>query len=169
MVFSWLFGEKDKKKDPEQEPGAPDVASLLQQAEEATRARESDRAEALCRRILQLAPGSAEAWTLLGVNLIRRGMSDPELRTEAVLAWTRALALRPDSLRASEHLGVEVEFPDELVSRLVARLADAPPIGEDAATALSRIGGRARAAIRSAAESNGPAAERARQLLATLN
>lgn len=166
MVFSWLFGEKDKKKT---EAETQDLTALLQQAEQATRARELDRAESICRELVRVAPENADAWTLLGVNLIRKGMSDPELRTEAVLSWTRALALRPDDSRAGEHLGVEVEFPDELVPRLVGRLSAGAPVSDDAAAALARIGARAKTALVSAVEAGGPVAGRARELLSSLS
>lgn len=142
---------------------------MLQKAEQATQARQLEEAESLCRELIRIAPDTADGWTLLGVNLIRKGMSDPELRTEAVLAWMRALALRPDDPRAGEHLSVEVEFPDDLVPRLVERLSADNHVSEDAANVLARIGDRAKAALATAAEAEGPVAGRARELLATLS
>ncbi len=162
MVFGWLFGERKK-----QEPNV-DVAALVAQADEATNARETQKGEALCREILKVATDNADAWNMLGVNLIRRGIGDPDLRTEAVIAWMRALALRPGDSRAADHLRAEIQFPDELVPRLVSRLADGSQAGDDAAAVLSQIGERARAPLQAASQASGPAAERARAVLANL-
>jgi hypothetical protein len=162
MVFGWLFGEKKK-----QEPGV-DVASLLAQAEQATNARDTQRGEALCRDVLRAASDNADAWNMLGVNLIRRGIGDPELRSEAVVAWMRALALRPGDARAADHLRAEIQYPDDLVPPLVARLADPSQAGDDAAAVLAQIGQSARQGLEIATALPGPAAERARALLANL-
>jgi hypothetical protein len=162
MVFGWLFGEKKKQEQ------TVDVAALLAQADEATNARDTQRGEALCREILKLAPDNADAWNMLGVNLIRRGIGLPELRTEAVVAWMRALALRPGDARAADHLRAEIQFPDDLVPRLVTRLADSSTAGDDAAAVLAQIGEKARALLESASQVQGPSAERARGLLANL-
>lgn len=163
MVWSWLFGEKRK-----QEESSVDVAALLPQADEATNARDMARGEALCREILKVAAENADAWNMLGVNLIRRGMGDPKVRTEAVIAWMRALALRPGDARAADHLRAEIQFPDELLSHLVARLGEAGQAGDDAAAVLSQIGEKARHALQGAFQSPGQAAERAREVLANL-
>lgn len=161
MVFGWLFGDRKQK-----EENAPEVNSLLAQADEATNARDFARGEALCRELVRSAPESADAWSMLGVNLIRRDAADPDVRAEAVVAWMRALALRPGDARAGDHLRVEIQYPDELVSPLVRRLREPSPSGEDAAGALAQIGERARPAVEAAARE--PAGERARALLATL-
>lgn len=163
MVFGWLFGEKKR-----QETTAPDVSTLLAQADEATNAKDAGRGESLCREVLKLAPDNADAWNMLGVNLIRRDVADPQVRTEAVVSWARALALRPGDSRANEHLQAELQFPDELIPKLVDHLDQPAPRGEDAATALTRIGTRARAALDAAARSEGTRATRARTLLAAI-
>ena len=78
MVFSWLFGEKDKKK-PEAETvlDTQDLTALVQQAEQATKARELDRAEALCRELVRAAPGNADGWTVPpNTPALRREVSD---------------------------------------------------------------------------------------------
>ena len=162
MVFGWLFGERKRQE------GGPDVTALLAQADEATNARDLPRAESLCRDVLKVAADNADAWNMLGVNLIRRGISEPDLRAEAVIAWMRALALRPGDSRAADHLRAEIQYPDEIVPRLVARLGDGTQIADDAAAVLTQIGERSRAALQSAAKSGGPAAERARAVLANL-
>jgi hypothetical protein len=105
---------------------------------------------------------------MLGVNLIRRGIGDPEVRAEAVIAWMRVLALRPGDARAADHLRAEIQFPDELVPRLVARLSDQSQVGDDAAAVLAQVGEKARAALDTAAAAGGSAAERARALLTNL-
>ncbi len=161
MVFGWLFGDKRQKDE-----NAPEVNALLTQADEATNARDSQRGEALCRELLRTAPESADAWSMLGVNLIRRDALDPEVRAEAVVAWMRALALRPGDARAGDHLRVEIQYPDDLVPPLVRRLREPSPGGDDAAGALAQIGERARPAVEAAArEATG---ERARALLSSL-
>ena len=163
MVFGWLFGEKKR-----QETSTPDVRALLSQADEATNKHEVARGESLCRDLIKLAPDNPDAWNMLGVNLIRRDVTDPEMRAEAVIAWMRALALRPGDSRAADHLQAELQFPDELVGGLVARLGRAAPSGEDAAAVLAQIGVRAKAALQAATRAEGAAAERARSLLATI-
>jgi hypothetical protein len=163
MVFGWLFGERKR-----QEAEGPDVAALVAQADEATNAREVQKGEALCREILKQATANADAWNMLGVNLIRRGIGDPEVRAEAVIAWMRVLALRPGDARAADHLRAEIQFPDELVPRLVARLSDQSQVGDDAAAVLAQVGEKARAALDTAAAAGGSAAERARALLTNL-
>jgi hypothetical protein len=163
MVFGWLFGEKKK-----QEEVAADVAVLLVQADEATNARDSQRGESLCRAILSKAPENPEAWNMLGVNLIRRGMSDPEVRCQAVIAWMRALALRPGDTRAADHLRTEIQFPEDLLPRMVERLGDASQVGDDAGSVLAQIGEKARVSLEAAAKTQGLAAERARALLANM-
>ena len=162
MVFGWLFGERKK-----QEPNV-DVAALVAQADEATNARETQKGESLCREILKVAMDNADAWNMLGVNLIRRGIGDPDLRTEAVIAWMRVLALRPGDSRAADHLRAEIQFPDELLPRLVSRLSDGSQAGDDAAAVLAQIGEKARAPLLSASQASGPAAERAKGVLANL-
>ena len=163
MVFGWLFGERKR-----QESGGPDVAALVAQADEATNSRDVQKGEALCREVLKQAGDNADAWNMLGVNLIRRGIGDAEVRAEAVIAWMRALALRPGDARAADHLRAEIQFPDDLVPRLVSRLNEGSQVGDDAAAVLAQIGERARAALEAAAASPGLAAERARSLLANL-
>lgn len=162
MVFSWLFGEKKRP-----ESGGAEVAGLLERAERATTERDAERGEALCREAIAAAQEDADAWTLLGVNLIRRGAADPENRAEAVVAWMRALALRPGDARAADHLQTELQFPDDLLDPLVRRLPT--PSGNDAAGALVQLGSRARPAIEAAARQGGLAAERARSLLASMS
>ncbi|HEY3447799.1 MAG TPA: hypothetical protein VGK67_15695 [Myxococcales bacterium] len=162
MVFGWLFGERKK-----QEPNV-DVAALVTQADEATNARDTQRGESLCREILKVATDNADAWNMLGVNLIRRGIGDADVRTEAVIAWMRALALRPGDSRAADHLRAEIQFPDELLPRLVSRLSDGSQAGDDAAAVLAQIGDKARAPLQAASQTAGPAAERARGVLANL-
>lgn len=161
MVFGWLFGEKKQK-----EGSAPEVNPLLAQADEATSAGDYLRGETLCRELVRASPESADAWSMLGVNLIRRDAADPEVRADAVVAWMRALALRPGDSRAGDHLRVEIQYPDELVSPLVRRLLQPAPLGDDAAGALAQIGERARQAVEAAARE--PSGERARALLASL-
>jgi hypothetical protein len=163
MVFGWLFGEKKQKGTAVPEPDA-----LMAQADEATRAKDVLRGEALCRDLVRTSPDNAEAWTMLGVNLIRRDVADPEVRAEAVVAWMRALALKSGDSRAGDHLRVEIQYPDELVSPLVRRLEESSPAGDAAAGALGQIGEKARPAVEVAAGGQGPAAERARTLLATM-
>ncbi len=163
MVFGWLFGERKK-----QESGGPEVGALLTQADEATNARDLARGESLCREVLKQAPGNADAWTMLGVNLIRRNAADSELRAQAVVAWMRALALRPGDSRAADHLQAEIQYPDELIAPLVTRLNEQGDIAEDAAQALGQIGAKARPALDAAAKAGGPGADRAKTLLATL-
>ena len=162
MVFGWLFGERKK-----QEPNI-DVAGLLAQADEATNARDLKKGEALCREILKVAADNADAWNMLGVNLIRRGIDDPDVRTEAVLAWMRALVLRPGDSRAAGHLQAEIQFPDELVPRLITRLSDEAQAGDDAAAVLAQLGVKARSPLQTVPQTGGKAAERARALLANL-
>ena len=162
MVFGWLFGERKK-----QEPNV-DVAGLVSQADEATNARDTRKGESICREILKVATDNADAWNMLGVNLIRRGVGDPNVRTEAVIAWMRALALRPGDSRAADHLRAEIQFPDELLPRLVSRLSDGSQAGDDAAAVLAQIGEKARAPLQAASQVSGPAAERARAVLANL-
>ncbi|MBI5542265.1 MAG: hypothetical protein HY901_00125 [Deltaproteobacteria bacterium] len=145
-----------------------DVGALVAQADEATNAREVSKGEALCREILKVAADNADAWSMLGVNLIRRGIGDAEMRTEAVIAWMRALALRPGDARAADHLRAEIQFPDELVPRLVSRLSDGSQAGDDAAAVLAQIGEKARQPLQVVTRTPGPAAERARALLANL-
>jgi hypothetical protein len=152
MVLGWLFGERKK-----QEPNV-DVAALVAQADEATNARETQKGEALCRENPQGGDRQRRRLEHAGVNLIRRGIGDPDLRTEAVIAWMRALALRPGDSRAADHLRAEIQFPDELVPRLVSRLADGSQAGDDAAAVLSQIGERARAPLQAASQASGPAA-----------
>lgn len=163
MVFGWLFGERKK-----QETTAPNLSALISKADEATSARDSARGETLCREIVRSVPESADAWNMLGVNLIRRAASDPQTRAEAVIAWMRALALRPGDSRAADHLQAELQFPDELVPGLIERLGKPAPVGDDAAAVLAQIGSRAKSALGSAARSSGPVADRARALLANL-
>lgn len=163
MVFGWLFGERKK-----QETGGADVAALVAQADEATNARDAQKGETLCREVLKVAADNADAWTMLGVNLIRRGPGNAELRAEAVIAWMRALALRPGDARAADHLRAEIQFPDDLVPRLVARLGESSQAGDDAAAVLAQIGEKARAPLQGAAQGPSPAAERAKALLANL-
>ena len=164
MVFGWLFGERKR-----QEGGNADVAALLAQADEATNGRELARGESLCRDILKVAADNADAWNMLGVNLIRKDAADPELRAEAVIAWMRTLALRPGDSRAADHLRAEIQYPDDIVPRLVARLGEPAQAADDAAAVLAQIGEKARAALQDAARSGGPAAERARSLIANLS
>jgi hypothetical protein len=161
MVFGWLFGEKKQK-----EGSVPEVDPLLAQADEATNAGDYLRGETLCRELVRATPESADAWSMLGVNLIRRDAADPEVRADAVVAWMRALALRPGDSRAGDHLRVEIQYPDELVSPLVRRLLQPAPFGDDAAGALAQIGERARQAVEAAARE--PSGERARALLSSL-
>lgn len=162
MVFGWLFGERKKQET------SVDVAAMVAQADEATNARDTPKGEALCREILKVATDNADAWNMLGVNLIRRGIGDAEVRTEAVIAWMRALALRPGDARAADHLRAEIQFPDDLVPRLVARLGDSSQAGDDAAAVLAQIGEKARAPLQAAAQASGPAADRAKSVLANL-
>ncbi len=161
MVFGWLFGEKKKQE------GGADVAALLSQAEEATNARDLVRGESLCRDVLKVAADNPDAWNMLGVNLIRRGIGDAQLRTEAVIAWMRALALRPGDSRAADHLRAEIQFPEDLLSPLVTRLSE-PGQADDAAGVLAQIGHQARAVLEAAAQKSGAGADRARALLANL-
>jgi hypothetical protein len=163
MVFGWLFGERKK-----QETTTPDVSALISQADEATNARDTARGESLCREIVRTAPENADAWNMLGVNLIRRAVADPQVRAEAVIAWMRALALRPGDSRAADHLQAELQFPEELVPGLIERLGKPAPVGDDAAAALAQIGARAKGPLGSAAQSPGPVGDRARTLLANL-
>lgn len=163
MVFGWLFGDKKKQDD-----RGVDLSSLFAETDQVTNALDAVRGEALCRDLLRLAPDNADAWNMMGVNLIRKGMTDSELRVQAVMAWMRALALRPGDARAADHLRTEIQFPEELVPGLVHHLGDAPPAGEDAAGALAQIGQKARPALDAAARSEGAAAERARAVLLNL-
>jgi len=163
MVFGWLFGDKKQR-----EPGSPDLDDMLAQADEATDAKDAARGESLCRLLLRAAPDSAEAWSMLGVNLIRKDPVDPEVRAEAVVAWMRALALKPGDSRAGDHLRVEIQYPDELIAPLVRRLEEASPQGEAAAGALGQIGERARAALQAASAGAGLTADRSRALLAAI-
>jgi hypothetical protein len=162
MVFGWLFGEKRKQED-------GTVLAQLAQADAATQARDFARGEALCRGILKADPDVAEAWSMLGVNLIRRGIGDPELRAEAVIAWMRVLALRPGDSRAADHVRAEIQFPEEIVPRLISRLGDPAPTCDDTAAALAQIGEPAKAALELASRSSEPGAERARALLANIS
>lgn len=162
MVFGWLFGERKK-----QEPNV-DVAALVAQADEATNARDTQKGESLCREVLKVAMDNADAWNMLGVNLIRKGIGDPDVRTEAVIAWMRALALRPGDSRAGDHLRAEIQFPDELIPRLVSRLSDGSQAGDDAGAVLAQIGEKARAALQAATQGPSPAADRARSVLGNL-
>jgi len=163
MVFGWLFGERKR-----QEGSGADVTALLSQADEATNARDVQRGESLCRDVIKVAAENADAWNMLGVNLIRRGIGDADVRTEAVIAWMRALALRPGDSRAADHLRAEIQYPDDIVPRLVSRLAESSQVADDAAAVLAQIGERAREALQSAAQGGGPAAERARGVLGNL-
>ncbi len=163
MVFGWLFGERKQKGTAVPEPDA-----LMSKAEEATRAKDVLRGEALCRDLVRTSPDNADVWSMLGVNLIRRDAADPEVRAQAVVAWMRALALKPGDSRAGDHLRVEIQYPDDLVAPLVRRLEEPSPAGDDAAGALGQIGEKARPAVEVAAGGQGRAAERAQALLATM-
>ncbi|MGI5862263.1 MAG: tetratricopeptide repeat protein [Myxococcales bacterium] len=163
MVFGWLFGEKKR-----QETNATDVRALQAQADEATNARDVERGESLCRELVRLAPDNADAWNMLGVNLIRRNVADPQTRAEAVITWMRALALRPGDSRAADHLQAELQFPDEIIPCLIERLETPAPGCDDAAAVLAQIGARAKPALSDAAKRPGLLAERARSLLSTL-
>ena len=163
MVFGWLFGDKKK-----QEATSPDLTALINEADQATNARDTKKGEELCREIIKRTPDNADAWNMLGVNLIRRNFSDPESRAQAVIAWMRALAIRPGDNRAADHLRAELQFPEELVGGLVSHLGDPAPAGDDAAGALAQIGSKARGALGSAAAAEGTKGERARAVLANL-
>ncbi|HCF62622.1 MAG TPA: hypothetical protein DFS52_32120 [Myxococcales bacterium] len=163
MVFGWLFGEKKR-----QETSTSDARALQAQADEATNAHDVARGESLCRELVRLAPDNADAWNMLGVNLIRRDAADPQTRAEAVVTWMRALALRPGDSRAADHLQAELQFPDELIPSLIDSLEKPAPSGDDAAAVLAQLGAKAKPALSEAAARQGRVAERARSLLETL-
>ncbi len=163
MVFGWLFGEKKRTEAEESER-----RELVARAEELTAARELEKALELCRELVKREPSEPAGWTLLGVNLVRRNGRDAELRAEAVIAWMRALALRPGDQRAGDHLQTELQYPDELAPGLARRLTSPTPGCDDAAAALLQIGSASLPALRALCAEGGELAERARALLARL-
>jgi hypothetical protein len=164
MVLEWLFGERKK-----QEGNSAAIANLLARANAATNERDSIRGEVICRDILQLAPNNADAWNMLGVNLIRRGIGVPQMRAEAVIAWMRALALRPGDMRAADHLRAEIQFPDELIPVLLERLSEVGQVGDDAAAVLTQIGTKAKNQLEKHFRAPGKQGERVRAILAAIS
>jgi hypothetical protein len=106
---------------------------------------------------------------MLGVNLIRRGIGVPQMRAEAVIAWMRALALRPGDMRAADHLRAEIQFPDELIPVLVERLSEVGQVGDDAAAVLTQIGTKAKNQLEKHFRAPGKQGERVRSILAAIS
>ena len=63
-----------------------------------------DRAEQLCRRILELDPGSAQSWFILGVVYQLSGRA-----LESVDCYRSSLCLMPDNAEAWNNLGVSLQ------------------------------------------------------------
>lgn len=85
-------------------PAMADVRLQLQQALEAHKARQLDRAEQGYRAVLQVAPQHFDALQLLGVLLLQRGRN-----AEAAVILRDALAVRPQAAEVLSNLAVALK------------------------------------------------------------
>lgn len=96
-----------------------------------------DQAEALLRQGIALAPSDVEAWTDLGVVLVRRGQTHPGIE-----AFQRSIALDPKSVAAHRNLAVALERDGQIAAAVThyrAFLTFAPPEHPDRARVEQRL------------------------------
>jgi tetratricopeptide (TPR) repeat protein len=79
----------------------PAAAELLDRARQLQRQGDWPQAERLCRQLIEMHPGSADAWDLLASALLNRGQA-----AEAVAASRQVVRLKPDSADANYNLGL---------------------------------------------------------------
>ncbi len=110
-------GAGSAKEPPRPAGGTPSAEERYNAGNAAVAAKDWTKAETLYRLAVQAKPGFAEAWNGLGHSLkMQRRFAD------AVLAYRRALDLRPEFPQALEYLGeayVEMGKSDEAKAILV--------------------------------------------------
>jgi cytochrome c-type biogenesis protein CcmH/NrfG len=96
-----------------------------------------DHAEALLRQAIALAPSDAEAWTDLGVVLVRRGQT-----RAGIEAFQHSIALDPKSVAAHRNLAVALERDGQTATAVThyrAFLTFAPPEHPDRVRVEQRL------------------------------
>jgi tetratricopeptide (TPR) repeat protein len=100
------------------------VAALRERAREAAFLGSLQQAEELSRQIVTLAPADADAWTDLGVVLVRRAQT-----RRGIEAFERSIALNPNNAPAHRNLAIALDREGQATAAAVhyrAFLALAP-------------------------------------------